>query len=154
MSDLVSQSVRWYVCELEKTIISVCSRFGIEAATSPHTGVWVGDNKICAIGTTTQLLFFCSFPKLLVQVCLFVRSMFHITVITSQLINVSCSQFVRFHDLLLNCSLRLRSHNVSKTGRGNAPVILTQEFFHISLKPCFHQSAFSIETVVTHNYRT
>ncbi|XP_029373783.1 octanoyl-[acyl-carrier-protein]:protein N-octanoyltransferase LIPT2, mitochondrial [Echeneis naucrates] len=44
------KSVRWYVCELEKTIISVCRRFGIEASTSPHTGVWVGDNKICAIG--------------------------------------------------------------------------------------------------------
>ncbi|XP_026226351.1 putative lipoyltransferase 2, mitochondrial [Anabas testudineus] len=44
------KSVRWYVCELEKTIISVCSRFGIEASASPHTGVWVGDNKICAIG--------------------------------------------------------------------------------------------------------
>ncbi|XP_075994353.1 octanoyl-[acyl-carrier-protein]:protein N-octanoyltransferase LIPT2, mitochondrial [Genypterus blacodes] len=44
------KSVRWYVCQLEKTIMSVCSRFGIKAATSPHTGVWVGDNKICAIG--------------------------------------------------------------------------------------------------------
>ncbi|XP_042270122.1 putative lipoyltransferase 2, mitochondrial [Thunnus maccoyii] len=44
------KSVRWYVGELEKTIISVCGRFGIEASTSPHTGVWVGDNKICAIG--------------------------------------------------------------------------------------------------------
>ncbi|KAM3875610.1 octanoyl-[acyl-carrier-protein]:protein N-octanoyltransferase LIPT2, mitochondrial [Diretmus argenteus] len=44
------KSVRWYVGELEKTVIRVCSRFGIEASTSPHTGVWVGDNKICAIG--------------------------------------------------------------------------------------------------------
>ncbi|XP_068601647.1 octanoyl-[acyl-carrier-protein]:protein N-octanoyltransferase LIPT2, mitochondrial [Brachionichthys hirsutus] len=44
------KSVRWYVCELEKTIVSVCSRFHIEASPSPHTGVWVGDNKICAIG--------------------------------------------------------------------------------------------------------
>ncbi|KAF7657590.1 hypothetical protein LDENG_00024770 [Lucifuga dentata] len=44
------KSVRWYVGELEKTIISVCRRFGITASTSPHTGVWVGDNKICAIG--------------------------------------------------------------------------------------------------------
>ncbi|XP_075932589.1 octanoyl-[acyl-carrier-protein]:protein N-octanoyltransferase LIPT2, mitochondrial isoform X2 [Anarhichas minor] len=44
------KSVRWYVSELEKTIISVCSRFGIDASTSPHTGVWVGDNKICAVG--------------------------------------------------------------------------------------------------------
>lgn len=46
------QSVRWYVAELEKTIISMCSRFGVEASTSPHTGVWVGDNKICAMGRT------------------------------------------------------------------------------------------------------
>lgn len=64
--DLVSQSVRWYVSNLEKTIISVCSRFGVDASTSPHTGVWVGDSKICAIGTTAFLS--CSF--LLVQVCL------------------------------------------------------------------------------------
>lgn len=44
------KSVRWYVCELERTVINLCSRFGIEASTSPDTGVWVGDNKICAIG--------------------------------------------------------------------------------------------------------
>ena len=44
------KSVRWYVCELEKTVIGLCSKFGIKAATSPDTGVWVGDNKICAIG--------------------------------------------------------------------------------------------------------
>ncbi|XP_041850859.1 putative lipoyltransferase 2, mitochondrial isoform X2 [Melanotaenia boesemani] len=43
------KSVRWYVGQLEKTIISVCSQFGVQASTSPHTGVWVGDNKICAI---------------------------------------------------------------------------------------------------------
>lgn len=44
------KSVRWYVCELERTVINLCSRFGIKASTSPDTGVWVGDNKICAIG--------------------------------------------------------------------------------------------------------
>ncbi|XP_062409366.1 putative lipoyltransferase 2, mitochondrial [Sardina pilchardus] len=44
------KSVRWYVCELEKTVIGLCAKFGIKAATSPDTGVWVGDNKICAIG--------------------------------------------------------------------------------------------------------
>ncbi|XP_061578220.1 putative lipoyltransferase 2, mitochondrial [Cololabis saira] len=44
------KSVRWYVSQLEQTVISLCSRFGVEASTSPHTGVWVGDNKICAIG--------------------------------------------------------------------------------------------------------
>jgi len=48
---LFPQSVRWYVDQLEKTVITLCGRFGIEASTSPHTGVWVGDNKICAIGT-------------------------------------------------------------------------------------------------------
>uniref|UniRef100_A0A4W5LHQ9 Octanoyl-[acyl-carrier-protein]:protein N-octanoyltransferase LIPT2, mitochondrial n=1 Tax=Hucho hucho TaxID=62062 RepID=A0A4W5LHQ9_9TELE len=44
------KSVRWYVCELERTVINLCRKYGIKAATSPNTGVWVGDNKICAIG--------------------------------------------------------------------------------------------------------
>lgn len=44
------KSVRWYVCELEKTVIRMCDKFGIKASTSVDTGVWVGNNKICAIG--------------------------------------------------------------------------------------------------------
>ncbi|MBN3299167.1 LIPT2 lipoyltransferase, partial [Amia calva] len=28
----------------------LCGRFGIKASTSPDTGVWVAENKICAIG--------------------------------------------------------------------------------------------------------
>ncbi|XP_041055864.1 putative lipoyltransferase 2, mitochondrial [Carcharodon carcharias] len=44
------KSVRWYVGELERTVIQLCSRFGINAETSPDTGVWVRDEKICAIG--------------------------------------------------------------------------------------------------------
>lgn len=43
-------SVRWYVCELEKMVIRLCAEFGIKGETSPDTGVWVGDKKICAIG--------------------------------------------------------------------------------------------------------
>ncbi|PSN37421.1 putative lipoyltransferase 2 [Blattella germanica] len=43
-------SVRWYVSKIEETVIDVCKELGIEAETSPHTGVWVGDSKICAIG--------------------------------------------------------------------------------------------------------
>lgn len=43
-------SLRWYVCHIEKTIIDVCRKFGINAHTSPDTGVWVEDRKICAIG--------------------------------------------------------------------------------------------------------
>jgi len=41
---------RRYVHLLEEAIIEVCARLGVTAGTSPHTGVWVGDNKICAMG--------------------------------------------------------------------------------------------------------
>lgn len=44
------KSVRWYVCQLEKTIIHLCNTLGIKASTSQDTGIWVGENKICAIG--------------------------------------------------------------------------------------------------------
>jgi lipoyl(octanoyl) transferase len=43
-------SVRWYVSCIEQIIIDVCAKLGIEAETSVHTGVWVADRKICAIG--------------------------------------------------------------------------------------------------------
>lgn len=43
-------SVRWYVCHLEKTIIKLCNEFGLEAKTTADTGVWIGNEKICAIG--------------------------------------------------------------------------------------------------------
>jgi lipoyl(octanoyl) transferase len=43
-------SIRWYVHQIEQTVIDVCGEMGIEAETSPHTGVWVGDRKICALG--------------------------------------------------------------------------------------------------------
>lgn len=45
-------SIRWYVCQLERTIIELCRRFELPlpARTSPDTGVWIEDRKICAIG--------------------------------------------------------------------------------------------------------
>lgn len=54
-------SVRWYVCALERTVIDMCGNgqpqqpppvagFRLDARTSPDTGVWVGDRKLCAIG--------------------------------------------------------------------------------------------------------
>uniref|UniRef100_A0A6V7HRA7 Octanoyl-[acyl-carrier-protein]:protein N-octanoyltransferase LIPT2, mitochondrial n=1 Tax=Bracon brevicornis TaxID=1563983 RepID=A0A6V7HRA7_9HYME len=43
-------SIRWYVCQIEKMVIRLCAEFGIKGETSPDTGVWVGDKKICAIG--------------------------------------------------------------------------------------------------------
>ncbi|CAK9833064.1 Putative lipoyltransferase 2, mitochondrial [Anthophora retusa] len=44
------KSVKWYVCQIENTIIRLCGEFGIKGETSPNTGVWVNDKKICAIG--------------------------------------------------------------------------------------------------------
>lgn len=38
--------MRWFVCHIEKTIINLCSKLGLPASTSPHTGVWIGDNKV------------------------------------------------------------------------------------------------------------
>lgn len=44
-------SVRWYVTNLETTIINLCNdTYGLKAITTPDTGVWIGNNKICAIG--------------------------------------------------------------------------------------------------------
>lgn len=43
-------SMRWYVNQLEATIIEVCKGYHLQAETSPHTGVWVRGRKICAIG--------------------------------------------------------------------------------------------------------
>ncbi|KPI93244.1 PREDICTED: putative lipoyltransferase 2, mitochondrial [Papilio xuthus] len=43
-------SVKWYVKSLEETVIQLCEELGLEASRSPYTGVWIGDNKIAAIG--------------------------------------------------------------------------------------------------------
>lgn len=45
-----SPGIKWYVCALERTVIRTLRTLGISAHTSPHTGVWVGSNKICALG--------------------------------------------------------------------------------------------------------
>ncbi len=46
-----NKSMKWYVCKLEETIIQLCKSLGIEAERSSDTGVWVKNNKLCAIGT-------------------------------------------------------------------------------------------------------
>lgn len=43
-------SIRWYVCHLEKTIIDLCKQYNLNAKTTPDTGVWIDDRKICAMG--------------------------------------------------------------------------------------------------------
>lgn len=47
---LFQPSMRWYISTLEAAIINTCRRFGIEASRTSHTGVWVQDRKIGAIG--------------------------------------------------------------------------------------------------------
>ena len=45
------KDVHWYLRKLEEIIIKTLEIFGIEGKRIPGlTGVWVGDNKICAIG--------------------------------------------------------------------------------------------------------
>lgn len=45
------ESVGWFVNTIEEVLIRTLNIFGIQAARLPHlTGVWVGENKIAAIG--------------------------------------------------------------------------------------------------------
>ncbi|CAL1571260.1 unnamed protein product [Knipowitschia caucasica] len=46
----LNKGIRLFVSSLELSVLDVCRHFGLKAETSPHTGVWVGDNKICAMG--------------------------------------------------------------------------------------------------------
>lgn len=42
--------MKWYVCALEGAVIQFCDSIGVEAKRSSDTGVWVDNNKLCAIG--------------------------------------------------------------------------------------------------------
>ncbi|XP_076067338.1 lipoyl(octanoyl) transferase 2 isoform X2 [Oratosquilla oratoria] len=61
-----AKGIKWYVCALERTVIRTCQMLDVLAETSPHTGVWVKDKKICALGiqgrhvTTHGLAFNCN----------------------------------------------------------------------------------------------
>jgi len=48
--------MKWYVNSLEEVIIKVCAEFKLNGTRSPHTGVWIGDNKICAMGVHNSQL--------------------------------------------------------------------------------------------------
>ncbi|CAG5127321.1 unnamed protein product [Candidula unifasciata] len=43
-------SMKWYVCQLEKTLITTLKQFGLTGQTTDQTGVWVEDRKIASIG--------------------------------------------------------------------------------------------------------
>jgi len=47
-------AIRWYVDRLEDAIIDLLSEFNLKGEKSPHTGVWIGDNKICAMGINAE----------------------------------------------------------------------------------------------------
>jgi lipoyl(octanoyl) transferase len=47
---LLKVGVRAYVHSLEKAVVAVCARFGVEAQTTENVGVWINEDKICAIG--------------------------------------------------------------------------------------------------------
>jgi len=42
--------VRWYICKLEEVLIKTCTQFGIDAKRTSDVGIWVGENKIAAVG--------------------------------------------------------------------------------------------------------
>jgi lipoate-protein ligase B len=49
--DAAALSVRAYVRGLEQVLVRTAAHFGVEATTSPgYTGVWVGNEKLAAIG--------------------------------------------------------------------------------------------------------
>ncbi|XP_044745477.1 putative lipoyltransferase 2, mitochondrial [Coccinella septempunctata] len=43
-------TMKCYIASLEKTIISLCDLLNLNAYTCEHTGVWINDKKVCAIG--------------------------------------------------------------------------------------------------------
>lgn len=86
--------MKWYLCKLEETVIRTCSNsFGIEAGRSPDTGVWVGNNKICAMGK----IYICQnwIKYIFFQLCLGVHG----------------SRYVTTHGLALNCNVDLNWFN-------------------------------------------
>jgi len=42
--------MKWYVWTLEKMVIDLIDEWGVVGTRSPHTGVWVENKKICAMG--------------------------------------------------------------------------------------------------------
>ena len=47
----VNKNSRRYIWSIEETIIHACKHYGVDAGRNPdHTGVWIENRKICAIG--------------------------------------------------------------------------------------------------------
>ena len=52
--------MRHYLCVLQKTVINTCGQLGVHAQSTEHTGVWVQDRKICAMGEQISDTLYCS----------------------------------------------------------------------------------------------
>lgn len=51
----IGRRVRDYLRRLESAVVDLCAEFGVDAAGSPgYAGVWVGDEKVCAIGVAIK----------------------------------------------------------------------------------------------------
>ena len=51
----IGRRVRDYLRRLEGAVVDLCAGFGVRAAGSPgYAGVWVGDEKVCAIGVAIK----------------------------------------------------------------------------------------------------
>jgi len=51
--------MKWYVSTLEQLVIDLIKEWGLVGTRSPHTGVWVGNNKICAMGVHNSNMVTC-----------------------------------------------------------------------------------------------
>jgi lipoate-protein ligase B len=52
----VSKNLTVFCVGFQTVINCIQDGFGLKAARSPHTGVWIGDNKICAMGVHSSKL--------------------------------------------------------------------------------------------------
>ena len=85
--------MRDYICKLQRTIGSVCEEYGLKPSKSSDVGVFIGNNKIAAIGesrtiTTLQPVFCTIFA------CCYFKG-------------VHGRRFVTTHGIALNCDVNL-----------------------------------------------
>lgn len=102
-------SMRWYVSSIERSVIDVCEKLGLKGETSPHTGVWIGDNKV-----RSGLVFVAVSIDCALQVCA---------------IGVHGSRYITTHGLALNCNTDLKwfEHIVPCGIEGKGVTSLTRE---------------------------
>ena len=93
LTEFNSRSMKWYICRLEETVIRLClNSFGIQAERSADTGVWVGTDKICAMGKSN---------------CKSTMGKKYILSIVYVFLGVHGSRYITTHGLALNCDVDL-----------------------------------------------